>query len=177
MGRGTGGPKRSWMPGSGTVRSRPCPASIATRIWTPQSNELARLSHGFSSRGVGDAVRTRRAPGGRRRAYFLLPHQGALRRYVEEPDEAERSTGGWIRRCSRQLVRNAGQWLSSAAAGGTLSSRRSFQTGVISPVFFWRRYFASIAACLSTTQVVFQVDDARIHPRIGNGRQTWRVTG
>ena len=28
---------------------------------------LARLSHGFSSRGVGDAVRARRAPGGRRR--------------------------------------------------------------------------------------------------------------
>ena len=67
--------RRIDLPGRGTVG---CSSGVRGCLWSgPQSgrsgsshsapNRLARLSHGFSSRRVEDAVRARPAPGGHRR--------------------------------------------------------------------------------------------------------------
>ena len=71
------------------------------RARTAVLNTLARISHQLSLRNGGGAAETRRT---------TEAAAGVLEQYVEEADGVQRSICEHIRRCSRQLGKNAG-WL------------------------------------------------------------------
>ena len=108
---------------AGLVRHRQTKGAATDRPDLPHraTSRLYRVFVAKSRRRRQSKACARRAP----EAYFLLPHlrcamtvrRGARPRLIRREERAvERSTGGWIRRCSRPLVRNAG-YRSGSSAG------------------------------------------------------------